>query len=1095
MGFRIRKSIKVAPGVRLNFGKKGISTSIGKRGAGITIGPTGTTAHVGIPGTGISYVKKVGTTKKSVEEKSQSTGENKKPKRNYSCLGSFLAFSGIVIVMAIHSTCEWTALTLSILVICVLYISFAIITYLGNILKKNITTDTNHPKDVPQTKEPTTTPINPKDVSQTKESTITPINPKDVSQTMESNATPINPKEPFTRYKYPSLNLLKKYEENYTCINEEEQRTNKNRIIEVLGNLGIQIKTIHASVGPAITLYEMQLADGMLLSKVKEFEDDIALSLSAFGTRVIAPLPGKETFGIEIPNSYPDVVSIESVLNSSQFKDTRMELPLAIGKNIDREVFMIDLSMASHLLIAGSTVQNDSLGLDAIIFSLLYKKHPNELKLVLIDLGKVELNAYSRIANKFMAAIPDDETIVTNTKKAMLTLNSICQVVNDRNKLFEKAGACNIKEYNQMYINRRLRLVDGHEYLPYIVVVINEFSDLIMTYGKEAEDLIVNIAKKASAVGIHMVITTHHPTKSIVTDAIKDNIPGRIAFRMNLGSDSQIILGHPDANRLVGQGDMFCIKNKELVRVQCAFVDTAEIERVTEYISLQPGPIEPWELPEPPIEKDDRLSNATMDENSFDPFFEKAAYAIVISQNGSTALIQRRFAIGYNRASRLMDQLEATGIVGEAQGSKPREVLVQNMGELRLKLAKLGRLSYTSIDNNGSDPFFEEAAYAIVISQNGSTTLLQRRFAISYKRAFRLMEQLETAGIVGEAQGSKPREVYVQSIGDLRLRLAKFVKHSHSTIRQTTPANGLLSDKERTSGSQRIEADLQKNGFGNKSHGKEALPASNPLDALESLIGLASVKEEVVSLVNFIKLNKKRAEQGLPVTQIAYHCVFTGNPGTGKTTVARLLAGIFKELGVLQKGQLIETDRSGLVAEYIGQTAVKTNKIIDSALDGVLFIDEAYTLAQGGSQDYGHEAIATLLKRMEDDRDRLIVILAGYGSEMKTFIESNPGLRSRFNRYINFPDYTPNELLEIFQSYLDKQQYVLSESALTQTANFLTKEVGKSKNDFGNARFVRNLFEKAITQQANRLANIESCDKDMLKRIEEEDIIKSIQRI
>ena len=962
----------------MNFGKKGISTSIGKRGAGITIGPTGTTAHVGIPGTGISYVKKVGTTKKSAMEKLQSTGENEKPKRNYSCLGSFLAISGIVIVMAIHSTCEWSALTLSILIICMLYIFFAIITYFCNILKKNITTDTNHTKNV--------------------------------SQTMESTITPINPKEPFTRYKYPSFNLLKEYEVNINHINEEEQRTHKLHIIKVLGNFGIQIKTIHASVGPAITLYEIQLADGMLLSKVKEFEDDIAISLSAFGTRVIAPLPGKETFGIEIPNSYPDVVSIESVLNSSQFKDTRMELPLAIGKNIDGEVFMIDLSQAPHLLITGSTLQNDSLGLDTIIFSLLYKKHPNELKLVLIDLGKVELNVYSRIANKFMAAIPDDEAIVTNTKKAMLTLNSICQVVKDRNKLFEKAGAYNIKEYNQMYINRRLRLVDGHEYLPYIVVVINEFSDLIMTYGKEAEDLIVDIAKKACTVGIHMVITTRRPSKSIVTDAIKDNIPGRIAFRMNLGSDSQIILGHPDANRLVGQGDMFCINNNELVRVQCAFVNTAEIEIVNEYISQQPGPIEPWELPEPSTEKDDRLSNATMDENCLDPLFEEAAYAIVNSQQGSTSIIQRRFSIGYNRAGRLMDKLEA-------------------------------------------------------------------------------------AGIVGEAQGSKPREVYVQSMGELRLRLAKFVKHSHSTIRQTTHANGLLSDKERTSESQRIEANLQKNDFGNKSHGKEALPASNPLDALASLIGLASVKEELSSMVNFIKLNKKRTEQGLPVTQIAYHCVFTGNPGTGKTTVARLLAGVFKDLGVLKKGQLIETDRSGLVAEYIGQTAVKTNKIIDSALDGVLFIDEAYTLAQGGSQDYGHEAIATLLKRMEDNRDRLIVILAGYGPEMKTFIESNPGLRSRFNRYINFPDYTPNELLEIFLKYLSKQQYVLSESALTQTANFLTKEVGKGKNDFGNARFVRNLFEKAITQQANRLANIESCDKDMLKRIEEEDIIKSIKRI
>lgn len=994
MGLRIRKSIKIAPGVRLNFGKKGISTSIGKRGAGITIGPTGTTAHVGIPGTGISYVKKVGTTKKSAMEKLQSTGENEKPKRNYSCLGSFLAISGIVIVMAIHSTCEWSALTLSILIICMLYIFFAIITYFCNILKKNITTDTNHTKNV----------------SQTMEFTTPPINPKDVSQKMESTITPINPKEPFTRYKYPSFDLLKEYEVNINHVNEEEQRTSKNRIIEVLGNFGIQIKTIHASVGPAITLYEIQLADGMLLSKVKEFEDDIALSLSAFGTRVIAPLPGKETFGIEIPNSYPDVVSIESVLNSSQFKDTRMELPLAIGKNIDGEVFMIDLSMAPHLLIAGSTVQNDSLGLDAIIFSLLYKKHPNELKLVLIDLGKVELNVYSRIANKFMAAIPDDEAIVTNTKKAMLTLNSICQVVNDRNKLFEKAGAYNIKEYNQMYINRRLRLVDGHEYLPYIVVVINEFSDLIMTYGKEAEDLIVNIAKKACTVGIHMVITTRRPSKSIVTDAIKDNIPGCIAFRMNLGSDSQIILGHPDANRLVGQGDMFCINNNELVRVQCAFVNTAEIEIVNEYISQQPGPIEPWELPEPSIERGDSLSNATMDVNSLDPLFEEAAYFIVNSQQGSTCMIQRRFCIGYNRAGRLMDQLEKEGIVGAAQGIKPREV-------------------------------------------------------------------------------------HVKSIDELNLKLAKLAKYPHSTIHQTAPINELLSAQTRTSENQIIEEDLQKKGFCEKSQGKEAVEVLNSMDALNSLIGLASVKEELSSMVNFIKLNRKRTEQGLPVTQIAYHCVFTGNPGTGKTTVARLLAGIFKELGVLKKGQLVETDRSGLVAEYIGQTAVKTNKIIDTALDGVLFIDEAYTLAQGGSQDYGHEAIATLLKRMEDNRDRLIVVLAGYGSEMKTFIESNPGLRSRFNRYINFPDYTPKELLEIFQSYLDKQQYVLSESALTQTANFLTKEVGKGKNDFGNARFVRNLFEKAITQQANRLANIESCDKDMLKRIEEEDIIKSIQRI
>lgn len=971
MGFRIRKSIKVAPGVRLNFGKKGISTSIGKRGAGITIGPTGTTAHVGIPGTGISYVKKVGTTKKSVEEKSQSTGENKKPKRNYSCLGSFLAFSGIVIVMAIHSTCEWTALTLAILIICVLYISFAIITYLGNILKKNIMTDTNYTKDV--------------------------------SQTMESTSTPINPKEPFTRYKYPSLSLLKKYEENYTCINEEEQRTNMNRIIEVLGNLCIQIKTIHVSVGPAITLYEMQLADGMLLSKVKEFEDDIALSLSAFGTRVIAPLPGKETFGIEIPNSHPKVVGIESILSSSKFQESQMELPLALGKTINNEVFIVDLAVMPHLLISGSVDHASLLALDTILFSLFYKKHPNELKLVLIDLNRIELNAYKDVASIFNVPLIGKEPIATETKDAIQRLKNILELINDRYKLLEKAGVDNIKEYNYEYIIHRQKLAEGDVYMPYFVVVINELGNLIMEYGKEAEDLIVDIAKKANNVGVHMVITTGRPSEYIVTKAINNNIPGRIAFKMSLRHDSQIILGYPDANSLIGQGDMLYLNGNELVRLQCPLVGSSETERVNDFFSKQAGIIDPTELPEP-------------------------------------------LGVEY-------------------------------------KLYK---------NCIGPDLYLEDAARAIVSWQQGSTSMIQRRFSIGYLRAYRLMEQLEAIGVVGSAQGNMPRKVLVNSIDELELKLALYVKRTSCSNQQAAPNE---SEQVLIQEPSKYDKKALKDEIGDTSQEKDKEPVPNPLDALMNLIGLSSVKEEIISLVNFIKLNKKRAAQGLPVTQIAYHCVFTGNPGTGKTTVARLLAGIFKELGVLQKGQLIETDRSGLVAEYIGQTAVKTNKIIDSALDGVLFIDEAYTLAQGGSQDYGHEAIATLLKRMEDDRDRLIVILAGYGSEMKTFIDSNPGLRSRFNRYINFPDYTSKELLAIFQQYLKKQQYMLSESALRQTINFLTQEVAKGKSDFGNARFVRNLFEKAITQQANRLANIENCDKDLLKRIEEEDIIRSIERM
>jgi S-DNA-T family DNA segregation ATPase FtsK/SpoIIIE len=505
--------------------------------------------------------------------------------------------------------------------------------------------------------------------------------------------TPINPREPFTRYKFPTLNLLKRYEEDdVPYIDEQEQIANKNRIIEVLGNFGVQIKTIKATVGPTITLYEIQPAEGVRISKIKNLEDDIALSLAALGIRIIAPIPGKGTIGIEVPNAKPRIVSMESILNSKKFQETKMELPIALGKTITNEVFMVDLAKIPHLLVAGATGQGKSVGLNAIITSLLYKKHPNELKFVLIDPKKVEFSVYTKIAPHFMAVVDeDDEPIITDVTKVVRTLNSLCKLMDSRYDMLKLAGARNIKEYNAKFVNHRLDLTKGHDFMPYIVVIIDEFGDLIMTAGKEIELPIARIAQLARAVGIHMVIATQRPTTSIITGNIKANFPGRIAFKVSAGIDSKTILDRTGAQQLIGRGDMLYLNGNEPVRVQCAFVDTPEVERINEYIADQPGPVAPLELPEP-TENDGGSGNGSgggFDTRSMDPYFEEAAHAIVLSQSGSTSMIQRRFSIGYNRAGRLMDQLEAAGIVGAAQGSKPREVLVADENQLNALIAQL----------------------------------------------------------------------------------------------------------------------------------------------------------------------------------------------------------------------------------------------------------------------------------------------------------------------------------------------------------------------------------------------------------------------
>lgn len=508
-------------------------------------------------------------------------------------------------------------------------------------------------------------------------------------------STPINPKEPFTRYKYPTLNLLKKYDDGGTpSVNMDEIKANNEQIVKVLKSFGVEIKEIKATIGPTITLYEITPAEGVRISKIRNLEDDIALSLAALGIRIIAPIPGKGTIGIEVPNQKPKIVSMESILNTRKFQETKMELPIALGKTITNEVFIVDLAKIPHLLVAGATGQGKSVGLNAIITSLLYKKHPNELKFVLIDPKKVEFSIYSPITDHFMATLPenDNEPIITDVTKVVRTLKSLCALMDHRYDMLKLAGARNVKEYNEKFVNRKLKLTDGHEFMPYIVVIIDEFGDLIMTAGKEIEMPIARIAQLARAVGIHMVIATQRPTTSIITGNIKANFPGRMAFKVSAMIDSRTILDRTGANQLIGRGDMLILdgKNPDPVRVQCAFVDTPEVERINEFISEQSGPVEPMWLPEPVSDEDGGgSSSGAMDMHSLDPLFEPVARSVVATQQGSTSIVQRRFSIGYNRAGRIMDQLQKAGIVGEASGSKPRQVLITDENSLDALLVQL----------------------------------------------------------------------------------------------------------------------------------------------------------------------------------------------------------------------------------------------------------------------------------------------------------------------------------------------------------------------------------------------------------------------
>jgi len=540
-------------------------------------------------------------------------------------------------------------------------------------------------EEIPEPKEP----VDNEEDSSVKndvEMTIEDINPEDINPD-DGALGEYDPTLDLPHFRYPPLSLMKEYDKGDTTVTNEELLSNKNRIVETLGNYNIKIDKIKATIGPTVTLYEIVPAPGIRISRIKSLEDDIALSLSALGIRIIAPIPGKGTIGIEVPNQNPRTVSMKSILASKKFQDAEMELAIALGKTISNETFVFDLTKMPHLLVAGATGQGKSVGLNAIIASLLFKMHPARLKFVMIDPKKVELSLYTKIERHYLAKLPEsEEAIITDTQQVIHTLNSLCAEMDERYNLLKSAQVRNIKEYNTKFINRKLNPNKGHRFLPFIVVIIDEFADLIMTAGREIETPISRLAQLARAIGIHLIIATQRPTTNIITGVIKANFPARIAFRVTSGIDSRTILDGPGADQLIGRGDMLFLSGNEPIRLQCAFVDGPEIEEVTDFIGQQKG--YPSALMLNPVEEDGG-SGPEVDLDKRDGKFEEAARLVVQHQQGSTSLIQRKLSLGYNRAGRIVDQLEAAGVLGPFEGSKARQVLVQDEFSLEQILSNL----------------------------------------------------------------------------------------------------------------------------------------------------------------------------------------------------------------------------------------------------------------------------------------------------------------------------------------------------------------------------------------------------------------------
>ncbi|MDR2814012.1 MAG: DNA translocase FtsK [Prevotellaceae bacterium] len=507
---------------------------------------------------------------------------------------------------------------------------------------------------------------------------------------VQASRLPYDPKADLSRYEHPPVELLNDYPKSVKSVSAEELEQNKDKIVRTLGHYNISISEIRATIGPTVTLYEIIPAPGVRISKIKGLENDIALSLAALGIRIIAPIPGKGTIGIEVPNQHSEIVSMHSVVKSAEFNDAKFDLPIALGKTITNKTFVIDLAKMPHLLIAGATGQGKSVGLNAVLTSLLYKMHPSQLKFVLVDPKKVELPLYAKVEKHFLAKLPDaEDAIITDNQKVIYTLNSLCIEMDARYELLKDAAVRNIKEYNQKFVDRRLNPEHGHRYLPYIVLVIDEFADLIMTAGREVEMPIARLAQLARAIGIHLVIATQRPTTNVITGLIKANFPARVAFRVTSMIDSRTILDTPGAQHLIGKGDMLVSTGSDIVRVQCAFVDTPEVEKIVDFIGSQQGYPTAFMLPEYVPEGGDG-DREEVDLSRRDSMFEQAARLVVETQQGSTSLIQRKLNLGYNRAGRIMDQLEAAGIVGPPDGSKPRQVRVPDVMALEQMMRQIG---------------------------------------------------------------------------------------------------------------------------------------------------------------------------------------------------------------------------------------------------------------------------------------------------------------------------------------------------------------------------------------------------------------------
>jgi len=786
---------------------------------------------------------------------------------------------------------------------------------------------------------------------------------------------------PFHEYVLPPLELLREAPPA-SAQPKATIYTNQSILIQTINSFGIGAHIAHVATGPTFTRYEVQLEPGILVRKIVALADNLAMSLAAIDVRVEAPIPGKAAIGIEVPNDVTQMVSLRECLATNEFMNAPSKLTFALGKDVSGEYKYADLTRMPHLLIGGSTNSGKSVFLHSLISSILYRATPREVKFVMIDPKRIELSLYNGIPHLL-------SPVISNVKQSAEIFPLVVKEMENRYDRFARIGTRNIDGFNS-----RVASVDR---LPYIVVVVDELADL-MQQGTEVETSICRIAQLARATGIHLVIATQRPSADVLTGTIKANISSRIAFAVATQIDSRTIIDMPGADRLIGRGDMLYmpIDAAKPVRVQGCYVGERETEELVKYLRNQ----------------------------------GEAVYTMIPSESSGG---------GY-------------GADGDDDGT--------------------------------SDELFEPCVRWLVLQGQCSTSSLQRKFKIGYTRAARLVETMEAQQVVGSQDGVKPREILLRP-ENVDAFFAKTYKEPHvtQTVRQKTqrPSPPAAPQQEK-------QPALSLREVSEKS--VPSPDASALLNNLNKLTGLQQVKAEVTQLINFLRVQKLRKDKGLSVPEQSLHMVFTGNPGTGKTTIARLIAQIYKSMGLLSKGQFIETDRAGLVGGYLGQTAIKTQEVVESALGGVLFIDEAYSLTDSthGHDMYGQEAVATLLKLMEDHRDDLIVIVAGYTEPMQKFIRSNPGLQSRFNKFLHFDDYAPAELTEIFRYFAAQGDYKLHLSTEARLTYIFKDLYAKRDETFGNARLARNMFEKAINAHANRMVSAGMLDEASLVTLYPEDV-------